>query len=164
MKAITLPPPDLAPAETVSAAVLAALPAAEGRPAVVYRRGDGYILMEYGDNVLDLALRLRIHLLMQSLRQEAIPGVAELAPGVRSLQIRYDSRLISQSRPVAAPAGARTGAGDVSRLKVPTRTVWLPMAFEDSATLGAVDRYQQTVRASAPRCRTMSISSSASTA
>ena len=51
--------------------------------------------MEYGDNVLDLALRLRIHLLMQSLRQEAIPGVAELAPGVRSLQIRYDSRLIS---------------------------------------------------------------------
>lgn len=28
--------------------------------------------MEYGDNVLDLALRLRIHLLMQSLRQEAI--------------------------------------------------------------------------------------------
>ena len=53
--------------------------------------------MEYGDNVLDLALRLRIHLLMQSLRQEAIPGVAELAPGVRSLQIRYDSRLISRA-------------------------------------------------------------------
>lgn len=98
VKAIALPPPDLAPADTVSAAVLAALPAAEGRPAVAYRQaGDGYILMEYGDNVLDLALRLRIHLLMQSLRQEAIPGVAELAPGVRSLQIRYDSRLISQA-------------------------------------------------------------------
>ncbi|AKL40307.1 TPA: urea carboxylase [Serratia marcescens] len=151
VKAITLPPPDLAPAETVSAAVLAALPAAEGRPAVAYRQaGDGYILMEYGDNVLDLALRLRIHLLMQSLRQEAIPGVAELAPGVRSLQIRYDSRLISQADLLQRLLARERALGDVSRLKVPTRTVWLPMAFEDSATLGAVDRYQQTVRASAP--------------
>lgn len=151
VKAITLPPPDLAPAETVSAAVLAALPAADGRPAVAYRQaGDGYILMEYGDNVLDLALRLRIHLLMQSLREEAIPGVAELAPGVRSLQIRYDSRLISQADLLQRLLARERALGDVSRLKVPTRTVWLPMAFEDSATLGAVDRYQQTVRASAP--------------
>ncbi len=133
VKAIALPPPALAPADTVSAAVLAA----EGRPAVAYRQaGDGYILMEYGDNVLDLALRLRIHLLMQSLRQEAIPGVAELAPGVRSLQIRYDSRLISQADLLQRLLARERALGDVSRLKVPTRTVWLPMAFEDSATLG----------------------------
>ncbi|MEX0633192.1 carboxyltransferase domain-containing protein [Serratia ureilytica] len=65
--------------------------------------------MEYSDNVLDLALRLRIHLLMQSLRREAIPGVAELAPGVRSLQIRYDSRLISQAD-LLQRLLARTGA------------------------------------------------------
>jgi urea carboxylase len=30
------------------------------------RPGDGYVLIEYGDNVLDLAVRMRIHLLMQS--------------------------------------------------------------------------------------------------
>ncbi|OQV64356.1 hypothetical protein AK51_32595 [Serratia nematodiphila DZ0503SBS1] len=132
---------------------------------MAYRQaGDGYILMEYGDNVLDLALRLRIHLLMQSLRQEAIPGVAELAPGVRSLQIRYDSRQISQADLLQRLLARERALGDVSRLKVPTRTVWLPMAFEDSATLGAVDRYQQTVRASRPGCRTTSISFSASTA
>ena len=39
---------------------------------------------------------------------------------------------------------------DVATLKVPTRVVYLPMAFEDSATLGAVQRYQETVRVSAP--------------
>jgi urea carboxylase len=40
--------------------------------------------------------------------------------------------------------------GDVSKLRIPSRIVYLPMAFEDSATLGAVERYQQTVRQQAP--------------
>lgn len=151
VKAITLPTPDLTPGATASAAIVAALPAGDGRPSVVYRQaGDGYILMEYGDNLLDLALRLRIHLLMQSLKQDAIPGVEELAPGVRSLQIRYDSRTIGQADLLQRLLAREQALGDVSRLKVPTRTVYLPMAFEDSATLGAVERYSQTVRSSAP--------------
>ncbi len=151
VKAITLPAPDLTPGTTVSAAILAALPATDNHPAVVYRQaGDGYILLEYGDNVLSLALRLRIHLLMQSLKQDAIPGVEELAPGVRSLQIRYNSRVLGQADLLARLLAREQALGDVSQLKVPTRTVYLPMAFEDSATLGAVERYQQTVRSSAP--------------
>ncbi|CAI0935940.1 Acetyl-/propionyl-coenzyme A carboxylase alpha chain [Serratia proteamaculans] len=151
VKAITLAAPDLTPGATGSASILATLPATDGRPAVVYRQaGDGYILLEYGDNVLDLALRLRIHLLMQSLRQDVIPGVEELAPGVRSLQIRYDSRVLGQADLLTRLLAREQALGDVSQLKVPTRTVYLPMAFEDSATLGAVERYQQTVRSSAP--------------
>lgn len=151
VKAITLAPPDLTPGITASASILAALPSNNSRPAVVYRQaGDGYILLEYGDNVLDLALRLRIHLLMQSLKQDMIPGVEELSPGVRSLQIRYDSRTLGQADLLARLLLREETLGDVSQLKVPTRTVYLPMAFEDSATLGAVERYQQTVRSSAP--------------
>ncbi|MGO2463645.1 MAG: urea carboxylase [Serratia proteamaculans] len=151
VKAITLAAPDLTPGATGSASILATLPATDSRPAVVYRQaGDGYILLEYGDNVLDLALRLRIHLLMQSLRQDVIPGVEELAPGVRSLQIRYDSRVLGQADLLTRLLAREQALGDVSQLKVPTRTVYLPMAFEDSATLGAVERYQQTVRSSAP--------------
>ena len=151
VKAITLAAPDLTPGATGSASILAALPASDNRPTVVYRQaGDGYILLEYGDNVLDLALRLRIHLLMQSLRQDVIPGVEELAPGVRSLQIRYDSRVLGQADLLTRLLAREQALGDVSQLKVPTRTMYLPMAFEDSATLGAVERYQQTVRSSAP--------------
>jgi len=151
IKAITLPAPALTPGDTTSATIVAALPAEQGRPAVVYRQaGDGYLLMEYGDNVLDLASRLRIHLLMQSLEQQPIAGVEELAPGVRSLQVRYDSRVIGQRDLVARLLTRELALADVSNLKVPTRIVYLPMAFEDSATLGAVDRYQQTVRSSAP--------------
>ncbi|SAI30522.1 urea amidolyase [Bordetella ansorpii] len=134
-----------------AATIVASLPAAPGRPAVAYRQaGDGYLLLEYGENVLDLALRLRVHLLMQALQADPIPGVEELSPGVRSLQIRYEGRRIAQPELVARLLEIEQSLPDASQVKVPTRVVYLPMAFEDSATLGAVDRYRETVRAQAP--------------
>lgn len=143
--------PSLAETAHGSATILAALEATTSTPKVVYRQaGDKYVLIEYGDNVLDLALRLRVHLLMNALTAQAEPGVEELSPGVRSLQVRYDSRIINQSRLMSLLLALEATLGDVSTLKVPSRVVWMPMAFEDSATLGAVSRYQETVRASAP--------------
>lgn len=143
--------PSLAERNGVSAAALVSLPASAAAPAIVYRQaGDNYILIEYGDNVLDLALRLRVHLLMARLNDLAHRGIKELSPGVRSLQVRYDSREISQQELVALLLEQESHIGDVSDMRVPSRVVWLPMAFEDSATLDAVSRYQDTVRASAP--------------
>ncbi|MGK3142881.1 urea carboxylase [Pantoea sp. C2G6] len=143
--------PSLAETAHGSATLLAALDATHSTPKVLYRQaGDKYVLIEYGDNVLDLALRLRVHLLMNALTARAEPGVEELSPGVRSLQVRYDSRIISQADLMSLLLALETTLGDVSTLKVPSRVVWMPMAFEDSATLGAVSRYQETVCASAP--------------
>ncbi|MEO3988370.1 urea carboxylase [Pseudocitrobacter cyperus] len=143
--------PSLAGRDGVSAAALVSLPATHSTPAIVYRQaGDNYILIEYGDNVLDLALRLRVHLLMARLNAQAHPGIKELSPGVRSLQVRYDSLVLSQQALVALLLEQESHIGDVSNMTVPSRIVWLPMAFEDSATLDAVSRYQDTVRASAP--------------
>ncbi|MEM6051406.1 urea carboxylase [Erwinia sp. P7711] len=154
LHATTLPAyevPSLAETELGSATVLAAIKATALTPTAVYRQaGDNYILMEYGDNVLDLALRLRVHLLMTALRETGQPGIEELSPGVRSLQIRYDSRILSQKQLLTLLLTLEKGLGDVSQMKVPSRIVHMPMAFEDSATLGAVERYQQTVRANAP--------------
>lgn len=132
-------------------AVLVARPEAAGVPAIVYRQaGDNNILIEYGDNVLDLALRLRVHQLMEHLRARAHPGILELSPGVRSLQVRYNGHAISQQALVALLLELEARIGDVSQMQVPSRIVYLPMAFEDSATLDAVSRYQETVRPSAP--------------
>ena len=143
--------PSLADRDGVSAASLVSLPATCNTPAIVYRQaGDNYILIEYGENVLDLALRLRVHVLMAHLRERAHPGIKELSPGVRSLQVRYDSRDISQQALVTLLLELETRIGDVSQMTVPSRIVHLPMAFEDSATLDAVSRYADTVRASAP--------------
>lgn len=137
--------------EEPSPAILVALPATAQRPRIVIRQaGDNYVLIEYGPNVLDLALRMRVHLLMEALQRDPIAGVLEVSPGVRSVQIRYDGRLVRQSTLLDRLLALEAGLPDVGQLEVPTRIVRLPLAFEDSATLLAVERYQQTVRDQAP--------------
>ena len=151
INAMALPVPSLLPDTTASATILAALAATADRPSVEYRQaGDGYVLIEYGDNVLDLAVRMRIYLLMNAIKAAGQEGIEELSPGVRSLQIRYDSGVLHQTALLQHLLTLENSLADVSQLKIPTRIVHMPMAFEDSATLGAVERYQQTVRADAP--------------
>ena len=148
---VAIQAPSLSPAGTVSACVLAALPAEGDRPEVAYRQaGDRYILLEYGPPVLDLRFRFRVHALMEALRADPVPGILELSPGVRSLQVNYDSRAIHQRALLDALIALEAKLPPVAAMKVRTRVVHMPMAFEDSATLGAVDRYRETVRASAP--------------
>ncbi len=132
-------------------AILASRAASGSLPSMVVRRaGDSYLLIEYGDNVLDLALRLRVHLLMAALDDRGPTGILELSPGVRSLQVRYDNSRLSQQALMTQLMALEQTLGDVERLKIPSRIVYLPMAFEDSATLAAVARYRETVRDSAP--------------
>ena len=143
--------PEAAPAHSLSACILAALPETASRPLVSYRQaGDKYILLEYGPNVLDLRLRLRVHALMEALRAQPIEGIIELSPGVRSLQINYDSRRLHQRDLIDRLLVLETQLPDAASMRVPSRIIHLPMAFEDSATLEAVARYRQSVRDSAP--------------
>ncbi|MDH2236733.1 urea carboxylase [Pigmentiphaga sp. GD03639] len=131
--------------------ILFEAPAQGERPKTVFRQaGDKYILVEYGDNVLDLNLRFRVHALMEALKAAALPGVLELSPGVRSLQVRYDGRTIGQRALVEALAATDATLAGISTMKVSSRVVYLPMAYEDSATLDAVARYRQSVRDTAP--------------
>lgn len=147
----TSAPPSLCPVHTVSATVLAELPATTERPAVAYRQaGDRYILLEYGPNELDLRYRFRVHALMEALKSNPVAGVLELSPGVRSLQVHYDSRAIHQQALLETLLALEANLPPVASMKVRTRIVHLPMAFEDSATLDAQTRYQETVRAVAP--------------
>lgn len=134
-----------------TSAILIQIESTEISPKIVYRQaGDRYILLEYGDNVLDLSLRLRVHQLIQSIQQQKIKGVLELSPGVRSLQIKYDGLIIPQQELIYQLIAIEHNMGDLSQIKVPSRIIHLPMAFEDSATLNAVQRYQDSVCATAP--------------
>ncbi len=143
------PAPDAACEKT--SCVIAMVAAYDRHPGVTYRQaGDKYILVEYGPNILDLRFRFRIHALMEALKANPIPGVLELAPGVRSLQIHYDSRVIPQHALVNTLLALENTLPDVETMRIRSRVVYMPLAFEDSATLGAVDRYRETVRADAP--------------
>jgi urea carboxylase len=147
------PPPSrasLTPSLSSSATVLAQRSAVDHHPKALWcQAGDRYILLEYGEDILDLALRLRVHLLMEAIRKEKLP-VEELSPGVRSLQIRYDSSRIHQPDLMRHLQRIEETLPSVSTLKIPPRVVHLPMAFEDSAILGAIQRYRETVRSTAP--------------
>ena len=66
-------------------AIIAEIPATDDQIAVIYRQSsDKYLLIEYGDLVLDLKLRFRVHELMAHLQSHPINGILELTPGMRS--------------------------------------------------------------------------------
>src|SRR5690606_42139519 len=55
------------------------------------RQGDAHLLVEYGELELDLNLRARVQSLLEALRAEGPPGLFDLTPGIRSLQIHFRS-------------------------------------------------------------------------
>ena len=137
--------------DSTSATMLAELDATDLAPRITYRQaGDKYILIEYGENVLDLDLRFRVHALMENLKGDEVEGILELSPGVRSLQVHYDSRVIHQADLVKTLLDREAAIGSVADMVVTSRVLHLPLAFEDSATLDAVKRYQETIRGEAP--------------
>ena len=133
--------------------VLAEQPARAERPAVVYRRaGDEYLLVEIGPPVLDLGLRFRVHALMQALEARALPGIVDLTPGIRSLQIHYAPAVLSERRLLDELAALEGALPDSDDYVVPTRIVHLPLSYEDPSTLLAIEKYMRSVRKDAPWC------------
>ncbi|GFE84565.1 urea carboxylase [Steroidobacter agaridevorans] len=124
-----------------------------GAPAVCYRQaGDNYLLVEYGPLVLDLELRFRVHALMDWLQRGQIRGVLELTPGIRSLQVHFDSSAITQRALLEVLVGAEEELPAVDDIEVPSRIVHLPLSWDDPATRVAIDKYVQSVRKDAPWC------------
>ncbi|MDM0047400.1 urea carboxylase [Variovorax sp. J22R115] len=127
--------------------------ATAGRPGLVIRQaGDRYLLVELGELQLDIALRMRIHAMHAVLQKQALDGIVDLTPGIRSLQLHYDPRRISRGSLVATIASVDDALGDTDGLTVPSRTVYLPLSWNDSATKLAIDKYMQSVRPDAPWC------------
>ncbi|MEM8553064.1 MAG: 5-oxoprolinase/urea amidolyase family protein, partial [Pseudomonadota bacterium] len=125
----------------------------DGPVGVVYRRsGEDNILVEFGDNVLDLSLRVRVHALMEAVHAAALPAVIDVTPGIRSLQIHYDSAALTEARLLDQLDGLEQDLPPSDAIRVPSRTVHLPLAFNDSQTRLATERYQANVRPDAPWC------------
>jgi urea carboxylase len=132
-------------------AVLRRLPPRGDAPRVVYRpAGDEFLLVEYGDAVLDLELRFRVHALMDWLRTEKLPGIIDLTPGIRSLQIHFDSQKLDFSRLLDVLTRAETELPSVDAIDVPTRVVHMPLSWDDPETRLAIEKYTQIVRKDAP--------------
>ncbi|UED87274.1 urea carboxylase [Streptomyces profundus] len=137
--------------------VLARRPGGDGAPAVTYRRGgDDHLLVEYGEMVLDLALRARVHALhtrLDQLRERGeLAGIVDLTPGIRSLQVHTDPDVLPLGKLLGALVEIEGALPATSRLVVPSRRVRLPLSWDDPATREAVERYMTGVRDDAPWC------------
>ena len=133
--------------------ILHQIPANLDQIAVTYRQaGDKYLLIEYGSMMLDLKLRFCAHTLMEWLQAHHIPGILDLTPGIRSLQVHYDSRVLPLQALLDVLIAAETELPSVLEAEVPTRIVHLPLSWDDAATQLAIEKYVQSVRSDAPWC------------
>ncbi|MFF3381238.1 5-oxoprolinase/urea amidolyase family protein [Streptomyces sp. NPDC002680] len=120
---------------------------------ITYRRsGDDNLLVEFGPMQLDLALRMRVHALMEAVTELDLEGVTDLTPGIRSLQIQANPTVLPQSELLTAVREIATNMPPADRLTVPSRTVHLPLSWDDPATREAIARYMAGVRDDAPWC------------
>ncbi|MGW1327321.1 5-oxoprolinase/urea amidolyase family protein [Streptomyces antibioticus] len=120
---------------------------------VTFRRsGDDNLLVEFGPMQLDLALRMRVHALMEAVTRTAPDGVTDLTPGIRSLQIRTDPRRLSPRELLPEVRQLVAALPPTDELVVPSRTVHLPLSWDDPATREAIARYMAGVRDDAPWC------------
>ncbi len=115
-------------------------------PGVVVRAdGDEYLLVEFGANKLDFELSMKAHSLRRQLRH---PGIVDLTPGIRSLQVHYNPARLPRQELFELIDEAQSH----SVREVPSRTVHLPLSWDDPSTRDAIQRYMQGVRADAPWC------------
>jgi urea carboxylase len=133
--------------------VLGSSRTADGTTEVTYRRsGDDNILVEYGAMTLDLALRARVHALAQHIEADRPAGLIALTPGIRSLQVKVDPTVLRQSVLLDWLIDCEAHLPAASELVVPSRTVHLPLSWDDPATREAIERYMLGVRSDAPWC------------
>lgn len=149
--------PALRPADPVAGPAIARLGspivgATGGDVPVTYRRqGDENLLVEYGPMVLDIELRLRVQLLMEAVKQAGLPMI-DLTPGIRSLQLHYDPTRIARPDLLRELTQIEAALPAADQVRMPTRTVWLPLSWNDPQAELAMRKYQDLVRPNAPWC------------
>ena len=78
--------------------------------------------------------------------------VIDVTPGIRSIQIHYDIRKIRQGEVLKILKELSEHLKKNKVTKVPTRTVYLPLSWDDPQTRIAIEKYVTTVRPGAPWC------------
>jgi allophanate hydrolase subunit 1 len=134
-----------------SSAVIAQRAAQDGKPAIVYRfAGDRGVLVEYGEMEFDLTLNFFMLAVDAALRSDPPDGMIETAPGFRSILVVYDPAVLSTAELVERLHAVHDSLRSEQGMTIPSRLVQMPLAFDDSASRDAVERYIRTIRKDAP--------------
>jgi allophanate hydrolase subunit 1 len=132
--------------------ILDTMPATENRLEVLFRRaGDGFIQVEYGrvqramlqDSFRMLAVNDIIH-------KKNIQGLIETVPGIRTNLIHFDPTTLSTDKLIGEIKDSEDQLVSVDEVVLNSRVIHLPLAFEDTQTKLAVEKYVKEIRPDAP--------------
>ncbi len=120
--------------------------------ATIRAAGDQFVLVEFGEQALDLRLRFQVHALREMFRTQNVAGIIDLTPGIRSLQIHFDSLQLNYKELLQKIEQGLDTLAHQEDVRVPSRVVHLPLSWDDPACQEAVNKYMQSVRKDAPWC------------
>jgi allophanate hydrolase subunit 1 len=118
----------------------------------VRQAGDRALLVEFGEMDFDLTLNFFVLAFDAAARERRTAGVIETAPGFRSILVSYDSVRLSTEALVGHLHDVYDDLPDEREMTIASRLIQLPIAFDDSESRKAVERYIHSIRADAPNC------------
>jgi allophanate hydrolase subunit 1 len=122
---------------------------------VLFRRaGDGFLQVEYGhaqrlyvpDSFRMLAVNDLVH-------ARDLGGLIETVPGLRTNMFHYDPEILTTEALIDAISECELSVPEVTKMRIPSRLIKLPIAFEDEETKLAVEKYLKLIREDAPNCK-----------
>jgi allophanate hydrolase subunit 1 len=132
--------------------VLDRLPAEADRLEIAFRQaGDGFIQVEYGsEQRVDLLDSFRVLAVDSLIKALGLAGLIETLPSLRANLLHFDPTVLDPARLIAAVKEVERSVEGVDDMVLDSRLITLPLAFEDSQTKAAVERYLKEVRPDAP--------------
>src|SRR5437588_2104734 len=136
---------------TTVSAVISRREGQAGKPSIAYRyAGDRGLLVEYGEMEFDLTLYFFMLGVDAALRASPPDGLVETAPGFRSILVVYEPGVLPVADLVDHLRSVHDSLQVERGMTIPSRVVHMPIAFDDSTSREAVERYIRTIRKDAP--------------
>jgi allophanate hydrolase subunit 1 len=109
--------------------------------------------VEYGyEQRLHLPDSFRMLAVNSLILDRKIEGLIETVPGLRTNMFHFDPEKLGFAELIEEIKAAEKSFTDVASLVVESRLIKLPIAFEDTQTKAAVEKYQSLIRPNAPNC------------
>ncbi len=134
--------------------ILRKLPSTEAREEVLFRQaGDGFLQVEYGhEQRLYVPDSFRMLAVDGMIKKKKVKGLIETVPGLRTNMFHFDPLVLSADKLIDEIAECEDELKALEDMVIPSRVIKLPIAFEDTETKKAVERYTQLIRPDAPNC------------
>ncbi len=132
--------------------ILDAIPETKARLEILFRQaGDGFLQVEYGRKQrAALQDSFRMLEINDIILTKKIKGLIETVPGIRTNLLHFDPEVITNKALIDIVKEAENSMPAIDKVVLKSRIIHLPIAFEDSETKKAVEKYQKEVRPDAP--------------